>query len=98
MQIAVSTLNESCPVWATRNVPRDVCKIAAEPTAASAEPPSIVTDTVRPLTVPDTDGRGGAVDDGEEGLPHAASPAAAASEANWQAEAQNSRRVGGEIV
>src|SRR5262245_43025622 len=95
--MAVSTLKLSCDVRATRNVPSEVCSMAAEPTEASAGEPSIETDTVRPLTVPDTELNCGAPPpEGEVGLPpppHAVSRPVASSEAPRQAEAQNSRRV-----
>ena len=53
VQVAESTLKVSCAVRATRNVPSEVWRIAAEPTDASAPAGSIVTETVRPLTVPE---------------------------------------------
>jgi hypothetical protein len=80
VQIAVRTLNESWAIRAIRNGPIELWRIAAAPTVASGEP-SIVTETVRPLTVPDTEGSGGAVDDGDDGPPHAARPLAATREA-----------------
>ena len=80
VQIPVMTLNASCAIRAIRNGPSELCRIAAAPTVASGEP-SIVIETVRPLTVPDTEGSGGAVDDGEDGPPHAARPVAATREA-----------------
>jgi hypothetical protein len=78
-----------------RNVPSDVWSDAAEPTVANADALSIVTETVRPLTVPETALSGGAdVDEGDVELPpHAATVPAVSSDAARHAQAQNSRRV-----
>jgi hypothetical protein len=70
VQTAVSAVKASCAVREIRKVPSEVCVVAAAPTAASGDAPSIVTETVRPLTVPDTVLSGGAVeDDGDVELP-----------------------------
>jgi hypothetical protein len=80
-------------VRATRNVPSEVWRIAAEPTDARAAAPSTDTDTVRPFTVPDT-ALSVVAFDGDVGLPpHAVTTPAARSEAPRHAYAQNSRRV-----
>jgi len=81
VQMAESTLKVSCAVCATRNVPSEVWRIAAEPTDASAPAGSIETETVRPLTLPETVLSGVALD-GEVGLPpQAVNTPAASSEA-----------------
>jgi hypothetical protein len=97
VHVAVSTLNASWPVRAMRKVPSDVCTVAAEVTAARADPLSIVTDTVRPLTVPFTALSWEAeVEEGEVLPPlQAAKVPAASTAAAWQAQAQKSRRVTG---
>jgi len=70
VQIAVSAVKASCAVREMRNVPSEVCSAAAVPTAASGDPLSIVTETVRPLTVPETALSAGAdVEDGDVELP-----------------------------
>ena len=76
VHVAVRAVNESCAVWATRNVPNGVCTIAAEPTVASGEVASIVTDTTCPATVAEAAPSWGTEgDEGDVGLPppHAAS-------------------------
>jgi hypothetical protein len=52
--VAERTLKVSCAVRATRNVPSEVWRIAADPTDARAPAGSIDTETVRPFTVPET--------------------------------------------
>src|SRR4026209_1139452 len=96
-QVAESTLKVSCAVRATRNVPSEVWRIAAEPTDASAPAGSIVTETVRPLTVPETALRGVALDGDVRLPPQAVNAPAASSEAPRHAYAQNSRRGGGGV-
>jgi hypothetical protein len=70
VHVAVSAVKVSWPVCATKNVPNDVCTIAIEPTAASADAASIVTDTMRPATAAAADGSCDAdVDEGDVELP-----------------------------
>jgi hypothetical protein len=69
VHVAVRAVNEFGAVWATRNVPNDVCTLAAEPTAVSAEAASTVIDTIRPVTDAVTDASGGADVDGDVELP-----------------------------
>jgi hypothetical protein len=88
VQVAVSAVNDSSPVLDTRNLPSALWTIAAEPTAANGDAASIVTDTLRPLTVADTELSADAdPEDGDVGLPppHAAIAPAAATAATWQA-------------
>ena len=98
MQVAVKTVAEVAPVRATRNVPIDVCVIAMPPVVASAFP-ATETDTVRPLTVAVTDVRDCVFADGPVGLPpHPATAVIAANPAALEQQAQNSLRVGADMV
>jgi hypothetical protein len=83
---AVSALNDSCAMRATRKLPSDVCTKAAEPTLDNAGAESTFTVIVRPLTEPDTLASCGAEDEGLVGLPlHAARLPPASTDAVLQA-------------
>ena len=92
MHTAVMALNESCAIRATRKFPEPVCTSAAEPTDASGEPASTVSEIVlfvTPALIVDSAG----MLLGDVGLPPQLSRSApmATKEA---ACVQNSRRVG----
>jgi len=86
-------------VRATRYIPVDTLIVAAAPTLASGDAASIAMVSVRPTSVPETDGSDGA-ELGEVLLPpHAGRTAPTAKSATtWQVRAQNSRRVDDEGV
>jgi hypothetical protein len=98
VHVAVSTVNESCALHATRHVPRLVRAVAADPVVLSGEAGSMVMDSVRPETDAETDASAGTLSDGDVGdvgvpPPQPASAPAARSDATWHACAQNSLRV-----
>ena len=93
VQMAVSAVNESCAVRATRKLPALACTSAAPPTEPSAELESIVTMTALPATLPPMTGSDGA-ELGDVALPpHACrSDPIIAAENTSPARTQNSRR------
>jgi signal transduction histidine kinase len=102
VQVAVSAVNASAPVWATRKRPLELWTSAALPTAESGEPAATLTFTpplpAVPLTVGSVGTLLGRLPLPPPAPPHAwrsepIDPPSAATEASRQAWVQNSRRV-----
>ena len=96
VHVAVSAVNDSCAVRATRKTPPELRTCAAPPTVASGEAESICTTTAPLLALPFTmDNCGTLLGLDPPTLPHAcASDPRARHEASWQACTQNVRRGG----
>jgi hypothetical protein len=99
VHVAISAVNVSCAVRATRNRPAGLRTCAAPPTVASGDAESICTTTALPLTLPLTfESSGMSLGLDPPPPPHAcASEPRARHEAAWQACRQNARRDGASV-